>query len=85
MQRYIPLIGWIGFAFGLITAIFATLPGWWQMVALFSMLPGFLCSSLYILYSTRYRITSGWINPGYTGMFLSSAPLIMILYFHFTK
>jgi hypothetical protein len=50
------------------------------------MLPGFICSSLYVLFSTRYQMpTPKWINPGMIGMLLNSTPLIMFIYFQVTK
>jgi hypothetical protein len=85
MEKLAPVIGWIGLLFGVVTAICTPLPGWGQVVALGTMLLGFLFCSVYILLSSRYQLESKWFNPGYVGMFLSSAPLIMILYFMLTK
>jgi len=85
MQKLTPLFGWIGIALGIVTAIAAPLPGWGTPIAFFCMLPGFLFSSVYVLFSTRYQIKPKWINPGYVGMLLNSTPLIMLFYFQFTK
>ena len=85
MKNFTPVIGWIGLVFGVVTAICTPLPGWGQVIALGTMLLGFLFSSVYILLSSRYQLEHKWFNPGYVGMFLSSAPLIMIVYFMLTK
>lgn len=84
MLKYLPLIGWGGLVFGIITAIFAFMPGSLVFISIFSMLPGFLLSSLYVMMSTRNDITTPKFNPGYIGMLLSSIPLILIIYFFVT-
>lgn len=85
MLKYLPLIGWSGLVFGIITAIFAFMPGTLVFVAMLSMLPGFLLSSLYVMFTTRHNIETPKFNPGYAGMLLSSIPLILIIYFYLTK
>ncbi|HEU4719419.1 MAG TPA: hypothetical protein VFU15_16355 [Bacteroidia bacterium] len=85
MEKIVRVLGWAGFACGAITAVFATMPGRWGLIAMFIMLPGFLLSSAYVLLSTRYRIESKFFNPGYAGMILSSVPLMLIIYFMLTK
>lgn len=85
LQKITPYLGWAGFFIGLATAAFALLPGAYQFYAVFTMLPGFLLSSFYVLMSTRYKITSRFFNPGYLGMALNSIPLILILYFTLSK
>jgi hypothetical protein len=85
MQKLTPIVGWIGFALGIVAAIAAPLPGWGTPVSFMCMLPGFLCCSVYILYSTRYQIPTKWINPGYVGMLLNSAPLLLLFYFQVLK
>jgi hypothetical protein len=81
VEKLTKFFGWFGFLIGITTAICAPLPGYGALIALICMTPGFLFSSLYVLFSTRYKISYGWFNPGYFGMFLSSTPLIMILFF----
>lgn len=85
LEKITPYIGWAGFVTGLITASFALLPGSYQFYAIFTMFPGFLLSSFYILMSTRYRIVNRLFNPGYIGMALNSIPLILIVYFSLSK
>jgi hypothetical protein len=85
MLKYLPLIGWGGLIFGIITAIFAFMPGTLVLFSMFSMLPGFLLSSLYVMFTTRHNLETPKINPGYWGMALSSTPLILIIYFILTK
>ncbi|MBI3511502.1 MAG: hypothetical protein HY064_12640 [Bacteroidetes bacterium] len=85
MKKFTLFLGWIGLIFGITTAVCAPLPGWGTPIAFFSMLPGFLCSSLYVLFSSRDEVNTGWFNPGYWGMFLSSTPLILLIYFKFLR
>lgn len=85
MKKLTPIFGWIGFAIGIVVAVAAPLPGWGTPIAFIGMLPGFLLSSIYILFSTRYEIQAKWINPGYVGMLLNSTPLLMLIYFQITK
>ncbi len=85
MQKLTPVFGWIGLIIGLVVSVAAQLPGWGTPVAFLCMLPGFLCASTYVLYSSRYQIVSKWINLGYVGLLLNSTPIIMLLYFQFTK
>jgi hypothetical protein len=85
MEKITPILGWIGFGFGILTSIAAFLPHWGAPVAFICMLPGFLFSSVYVLLSTKYQIISKGINPGYMGMLLNSTPLILIAYFQLTK
>ncbi|MCX6312431.1 MAG: hypothetical protein NT084_12440 [Bacteroidetes bacterium] len=85
MKKLTPILGWLGFLIGIVTAIAAPLPGWGTPIAFICMLPGFLLSSIYILFSTRYQLETKWINPGYVGMLLNSTPLIMLLYFQLSK
>lgn len=81
MQKYVPLLGWGGLFFGVLTAIFAWPSLSLLFFALFTMFPGFLLSSLYIMFSTRYEMETPRVNPGYLGLLLNSAPLIMFLIF----
>jgi hypothetical protein len=86
MKKITPTIGWIGLALGIIVAVSAPLPGYGIFIALFGMLPGFICSSIYVLFSTRYQLPHPkWINPGLVGMLLNSTPLIMFIYFSISK
>jgi hypothetical protein len=85
MKKFTLIFGWLGFSLGIVTAVAAPLPGWGTPIAFICMLPGFLLCSVYILFSTRYEITSRWINPGYVGMLLNSTPLLFLLYFQLTK
>jgi hypothetical protein len=85
MKKLTPILGWIGFALGLVVAISAPLPGAGAIIALFCMLPGFLLSSVYVLFSTRYQLQTKYINPGFFGMILNSTPLVMFLYFQLSK
>ena len=79
MQKYVPMIGWLGMIFGIATAILSwpSLP--FLFFAFFTMIPGFLLSSLYIMFSTKYEMETPKINPGYLGIFFSSAPLILFI------
>ena len=85
LEKLTPYFGWSGFFVGLLTAVLAMLPGNFPLYAVFTMLPGFLLSSAYVMLSTRYKIVSRPFNPGYLGMALNSVPLILILYFTLTK
>lgn len=85
MRNYVPLLGWFGLLFGLITAIASFLPGYGAFVGMGSMFPGFLFSSVYILLMGRYEITPPKFNPGYYGILLSSTPIILFIYFYATQ
>lgn len=84
MLRITPLLGWIGFLFGMITAITAPMYGY-AKVTFLCMVPGFLLSSLYIMFSSKLQLKSRWINPGYMGVLLSSAPILIALYYYLFK
>ncbi|CAN5784720.1 hypothetical protein BH11BAC7_BH11BAC7_17690 [soil metagenome] len=84
MKKITPVLGWIGLSIGLIVAVTSFLPGSIARIAFFGMLPGFLCSSAYVLFSTRYEIQSKF-NPGVLGMILNSTPFAIILYLQMTK
>ncbi|CAN5218871.1 hypothetical protein BH09BAC5_BH09BAC5_29850 [soil metagenome] len=85
MQKITPTLGWIGFTLGIIVMIASLLPGYAPYVAVFAMLPGFLLSSIYVLFSTKYQLKSKYINPGFMGMILNSTPLVMFVYFQMSK
>ena len=85
IKKITPALGWAGLVIGIIVAISAPLPGYGIFVALFGMLPGFLLSSVYVLFSTRYQLKTKWINPGLVGMMLNSTPLIMFVYFQLSR
>jgi hypothetical protein len=85
MQKLTSVFGWLGLAIGIVVAVAAPLPGWGTPIAFICMLPGFLFSSLFVLYSTKYQIKTKWVNPGYVGMLLNSTPLLLLFYFQFIK
>jgi len=78
-------MGWAGAFFGALTAIFAWPSFSLLFFALFTMFPGFLLSSLYIMFTTRYEMDTPKVNPGYVGLLLNSAPLFMFLFFFLTS
>jgi hypothetical protein len=81
MKKYTPLFGWIGLSIGVVVAITSfVLP----QVAFFGMLPGFLFSSVYVFFSTRFQVQSKF-NPGVIGMLLNSTPFAILLYMQMTK
>lgn len=85
MLNYYRQIGWMGVLCGLICVSGFFIPGFTGLkVSMIAMLPGFLCSSLYIMYTTKYEIETPKINPGYIGLLLNSAPVLVLLYFFFT-
>lgn len=84
MRKYTPIFGWIGLSIGLIVAITSFLPGSIARVAFFAMLPGFLFSSAYVFFATRYQLQTKF-NPGIIGMLLNSTPFAIILYMQLTK
>jgi hypothetical protein len=84
IQKLTPFIGWAGFICGALTAYFAANP--YRAGTTFAlMIPGMLLSSLHIMFSSRYRLQNKWIHPGYLGVLLSSAPLLLAIYFSLTK
>jgi hypothetical protein len=85
MKKFTPTLGWIGFSIGLLVAVTSFLPGNAAKIAFFAMLPGFLCSSAYVLFSTRYQVQHKGFNPGITGMLLNSTPFAIILYMQLSK
>jgi hypothetical protein len=85
MKKITPLLGWIGLSIGILVAITSFLPGNFAKIAFIGMLPGFLCSSAYVLFSTRYQLQQKGFNPGITGMLLNSTPFAIILYMQLTK
>jgi hypothetical protein len=84
MQKYIPLIGWAGLIFGIVTAIAAFMPGLGFFIAITAMLPGFLLSSLYVMLSSRHQVETPRIHPGYIGMVLSSVPIVLFIFYFVT-
>jgi hypothetical protein len=62
----------------------AFLPGYFGLLALMLMIPGFIISTAYIMISARAEIEQR-INPGYVGLALSSLPLLLIIYFTFFR
>lgn len=82
MKNFTPTLGWIGFSIGLVVAITAFLL---PQVAFFGMLPGFLCSSAYVFFSTRYQLQTGKFNPGIVGMLLNSTPFAIVLFIQLSK
>jgi hypothetical protein len=85
MKKFTPTLGWIGLTIGILVAITSFLPGSVAKIAFFGMLPGFLCSSAYVLFSTRFQLQSKGFNPGIIGMLLNSTPFAIILYMQLTK
>ena len=81
MQKITPILGWIGLSIGVLVAITSFIV---PQIAFFGMLPGFLFSSAYVFFSTRYQIESKF-NPGIFGMLLNSTPFAIMLYMQLTK
>lgn len=71
-------MGWIGLCFGIATAL---LVPYYLPLSLFTAIPGFLLSSLYILLTTKYEMETPRINPGYAGIILSSSPVLLFIVF----
>jgi hypothetical protein len=84
IEKLTPYLGWAGLAFGIITAVCAPLPDFAKLTFI-CMAPGLLLSSFYIMFSSKYRIETKWINPGFVGIFLSSAPILLAVYYSLTK
>jgi hypothetical protein len=84
MQKYIPHFGWAGIIFGTFAAVTAwpLLPAGALVLSILFMFIGFLFSSLYVRLAATHEIKTK-INPGYVGMILSSAPVIMFIVFPF--
>jgi hypothetical protein len=80
MLKYYRLFGQAGIICGLIcvSGIFIPAPTG-LAISIFSMLPGFLFSSLYVMVTTRNEIETPKINPGYMGMLLCSVPVILVI------
>lgn len=78
-------MGWAGACLGVLTAIFAWPTLSLLYFALFTMFPGFLLSSLYIMFTTRLEMETPKINPGYLGLLLNSAPILMFIFFFLTN
>ena len=89
MKKITPVLGWIGLSIGAVVAITSlisiTSPGKYAMIAFFGMLPGFLSSSAYVLFSTRYQLQQKGFNPGIIGMLLNSTPFAIFIYMQLTK
>lgn len=85
MEKYIPMMGWFGLLFGVITAVASFLPGYGAFIGMGCMLPGFLFSSGYILLMSRYELTPPKFHPGYFGLLLSSTPLMLFIYFYLSQ
>jgi hypothetical protein len=49
------------------------------IIALMTGLFGFISSSVYVMLNLRYVVSVKKINPGLVSMFLSSAPVILVL------
>jgi hypothetical protein len=82
MLKYIPFFGWAGIACGMICAVGIFIPDLTGLkVSMVSMLPGFLFSSLYIMFTTKYEVDTPKINPGYVGLLLNSTPIILFIFF----
>jgi hypothetical protein len=80
MLKYYRHLGWAGIVFGSICTIGLFIPGLNGLkVSFVAMLFGFLCSSLYIMLTTKHEIETPKINPGYVGLLLSSAPIILFI------
>ena len=79
MLKYYKQIGWASVIFGLATTLLAWPTFAYLEFAMITMIPGFLCSSLYVMYTLRHELPTPWINPGYLGLLLSSAPIIFFL------
>lgn len=82
MKKFTPTLGWIGLSIGLLVAITAFLV---PQIAFFGMLPGFLCSSAYVFFSTRYQLPTKKFNPGIVGMLLNSTPFAIVLFIQLSK
>ena len=82
MQKYTPALGWIGLSFGIITAL---LVPYYLPFSIFTALPGFLFSSLYILFAAKYELEIPRVNPGYLGLFLSSSPVLLFIVYLFVS
>lgn len=81
MLQYYRFFGGAGVVCGLICAAGLLLPGMTGVtVSVIAMLPGFLFSSLYIMLTTRHELETPKINPGYLGLLLSSAPVLVIIF-----
>ncbi len=85
MRKITPTLGWIGFSLGIVVMAASLMPGRGPYIAVFAMLPGFLLSSVYVLFSTKYQLKTKYINPGFMGMILNSTPLAMFVYFNMSK
>lgn len=82
MLKYYRQFGWAGIVFGAITVLGFFIPDITGVkISMIAMLPGFLFSSLYVMVTTRNQIETPKINPGYVGMLLSSAPIILFIFF----
>lgn len=81
MLKYYRQFGWAGIIFGLICSAGLLIPDLTGLKISFgAMLPGFLFSSLYIMLTTKHEIETPKINPGYIGLLLSSAPIILFIF-----
>jgi hypothetical protein len=81
MLKYYRLFGILGIICGALTLLGFFIPDITGLkISLAAMLPGFLFSSLYIMTTTRHEIETPKINPGYVGLLLSSAPILMFIY-----
>ncbi|MCU0435863.1 MAG: hypothetical protein MUC87_20560 [Bacteroidia bacterium] len=78
-------LGWVVLAFSALTAVFSTLSGVFQFIAMPMMLMGMGLSTIYLMLSTRHRVVHGYVHPGYIGLLLSSVPLLLILFFKFIR
>ncbi|HEV7231129.1 MAG TPA: hypothetical protein VGO45_07370 [Bacteroidia bacterium] len=84
MEKLTRLIGNLSLALGIIAA---SLTGFFLIkpipvcliVALMTGLFGFISSSIYVMLNLRYMVSVKKINPGIISMFLSSAPVILVL------
>jgi hypothetical protein len=84
MKNWVKWLGKSAVAIGCCVAIMAFLPGYFGLLALMLMIPGFIISTAYIMISARAEIEQR-INPGYVGLALSSLPLMLIIYFTFFR
>jgi hypothetical protein len=85
MQKLLPFFGIAGLICGIVCATSAFLPGVGVFISMIAMVPGFLLSSLYVMFATRYEVETPKINPGYIGMALSSTPLLLFIFFFLTS
>lgn len=81
MLKFVPAMGWGGVIFGLATTILAWPTLSYLEVAFITMIPGFLLSTLYVMYTTKYEIETPRFHPGYFGLLFSSAPVLFFLFY----